>query len=66
MIESITYNTESNKLIVVVLGGEIIEYTQTEKDHYLSRFPDRSLDTISMGWGGLSQIESQVPKDGDE
>jgi hypothetical protein len=47
MIESITYNTESNKLIVVVMGGEIIEYTQTEKDQYLSRFPDRSADTIS-------------------
>jgi hypothetical protein len=50
MIESITFNTEQNKLIVTFENGTIKEYQSTDKMQYLSDFPDRASDIIAMNW----------------
>ncbi len=50
MIESITFNTEQNKLVVAFEDGTTKEYTQADKDAYLADYPDRVADVVAMGW----------------
>jgi hypothetical protein len=49
-LESITYDTENNKLIVTFDDETIKEYTEADKDKYLDDYPDRNADLIAMGW----------------
>lgn len=46
----ITFNTLDNKLIVTFEDGTSNEYTQADKDKYLSDYPDRAADIAAMGW----------------
>jgi hypothetical protein len=48
MIESITFNTAENKLIVTLDDGTLTEYTDATT--YLADHPDREADCIAMGW----------------
>ena len=50
MVESITFNTEQNKLVVTFENGTTKEYTQADKDAYLADYPDRVADVVAMGW----------------
>jgi len=50
MIESISFNTEENKLIVTFEDGTTQEYTQADKEQYLTDYPDRAADVVAMGW----------------
>jgi hypothetical protein len=50
MIDSITFNTAEDKLIVTFEDGTSIEYTQEDKDTYLTDYPDRAADVVAMGW----------------
>lgn len=56
MIERITFNTEENKLIINFEGGTTKEYTQADKDQYLSDNPDRGADLIAMGWVEAAEV----------
>jgi len=49
-IESITFDTGNNKLIVTFEDATTKEYTQADKDQYLADYPNRAADVISMGW----------------
>lgn len=49
-MNAITFNTEESKLIVTFYDETIKEYTQTDKDQYLSDYPDRAADVVAMGW----------------
>jgi hypothetical protein len=48
MIESITFNTAENKLIVTLEDGTTKEYTQA--DEYIADHPTRVADAVAMGW----------------
>jgi hypothetical protein len=48
MIESITFNTSENKLIVTLDDATKIEYTDAAT--YLADHPDRVADCEAMGW----------------
>jgi hypothetical protein len=50
MIETVTFNTAENKLIVTFEDGTTKEYTQTDAAQYIADYPDRVSDVISMGW----------------
>lgn len=50
MVESITFNTLEQNLIVTFEDGTTREYTQADKDQYLSDYPDRAADVVAMGW----------------
>lgn len=52
MIESITFNTAENKLIVTLEDGTSKEYTQA--DEYITDHPTRVADAVAMGWIGGS------------
>ena len=47
-IESITFDTNNNKIVVKLLEGETLEYVSPES--YLNSFPDREEDCLAMGW----------------
>ena len=47
-INSITFNTSENKIIVELTDGSTKEYT--DKNSYLIDYPDRKLDVVTMGW----------------
>ena len=47
-IESITFDTNNNKIIVKLLEGGVLEYISAES--YLISFPDRQEDCLAMGW----------------
>jgi len=48
MVETITFNTEENKLIVTLYDGTVQVYTDAAS--YIADYPDRVADTIAMGW----------------
>jgi hypothetical protein len=50
MIESITFNTGESKLIITFEDETTKEYTQADKDVYISDCPDRAADVVAMGW----------------
>ena len=50
MIDSYTLNWAEQKLIVTFKDGTIKEYTQTDVAQYISDYPDRVSDVISMDW----------------
>ncbi len=50
MIDSYTLNFAENKLIVAFEDGTTQEYTQADKEQYLSAYPDRAADVVAMGW----------------
>ena len=50
MIETITFDTENNKLIVGYQDGTSKEYTKADVAQYLIDNPDRLADITSMGW----------------
>jgi hypothetical protein len=50
---TITFFTPENgeaKIIVTLEDGTIKEYIQFDKNLYLSDYPNREADIISMGW----------------
>lgn len=49
MVETITFDTENNKLIVGYQDGTSKEYNDSAT--YLADFPDRKLDVDAMNWG---------------
>lgn len=50
MPTSITTDFQNNKIIVTFEDDTTKEYTQTEKEQYITDFPDRNLDIVAMGW----------------
>jgi uncharacterized protein (UPF0261 family) len=50
MIDSYTLNWAEQKLIVAFVDGTTREYTQADKDAYLTDYPDRAADVAAMGW----------------
>ena len=50
MIDSYTLNWAENKLIVTFQDGTTKEYTQADKDKYLSDYPSRAADVVAKGW----------------
>ena len=48
MIESITFNTAEDKLIVTLDDATTTEYTDAAT--YLADHPDRAADCLAMGW----------------
>jgi len=48
MVESITFSTAENKLIVLLEDGTIKEYT--DANSYIADFPERVADAVAMGW----------------
>jgi hypothetical protein len=50
MIDSYTLNWADQKLIVTFEDGTTKEYTQADKDAYLTDYPDRASDVVAMGW----------------
>jgi len=50
MVESITFNTDDNKITVTLVDETTKEYTQADKEQYLSDYPDRAADVTAMGW----------------
>lgn len=50
MVDSFTLELISNKLIVTFEDGTTKEYTQADKEQYLSDYPDRAADVVAMGW----------------
>lgn len=49
-MNSITFNTDENKLIVTFEDDTTKEYTQANKEQYLADYPDRAVDVLAMGW----------------
>tara|TARA_R110000823_G_scaffold234047_1_gene360312 strand:- start:155 stop:304 length:150 start_codon:yes stop_codon:yes gene_type:complete len=49
-MNSITFNTAENKLIVTFEDGTTKEYTQADKEQYLADYPDRAADVAAMNW----------------
>jgi len=49
-IESITFNTGENKLVVTFEDDTIKEYEAADANQYLVDYPDRIADIIAMGW----------------
>ena len=50
MIQSITFNTSESKLIIAFNNETTKEYTQADKDQYLTDCQDRAVDVVAMGW----------------
>ena len=50
MVESITFNTDDNKITVTLFDATTKEYLQADKDQYLADYPDRIADIAAMGW----------------
>lgn len=50
MIDSITFNTAEDKIIITFEDATTREYLRSDKDQYLIDFPDRSADVEAMGW----------------
>lgn len=53
MTKKITFLTppdEQHKLVVTFEDDTTEEYTQADKDKYLSDYPDRAADIVAMGW----------------
>ena len=50
MIETITFDTKNDKLVVNHEDGSSKEYTRADVAQYLIDNPDRNDDIISMGW----------------
>lgn len=50
MIKSVTFNTEESKLIITFDDETTHEYTQAEKEQYITDHPDRVADVEAMGW----------------
>lgn len=50
MIESITFDSANNKLIVELDDGTVTTYTNADTTAYLTQFPERETDLIAMGW----------------
>lgn len=48
MVESITFNTGENKLIILFEDGTIKEYI--DRESYITDFPNRAADCDAMGW----------------
>ena len=49
-MNSITFNTTENKLIVTFEDGTTKEYLQADKEQYLADYPDRAADVAAMNW----------------
>ena len=49
-MQSITFNTVENKIIIELDDSSFVEYTQENKEQYLSDYPDRASDIVAMGW----------------
>ena len=47
-MESITFNTAENKIIVELKDGSTKEYTTRES--YVAVYPEREEDATAMGW----------------
>lgn len=47
-MDSITFNTAENKIVVTLTDGT--EQTYTDAASYLADWPDRGADVIAMGW----------------
>jgi hypothetical protein len=50
MIETITFDTENSKIVIVFEDGTSKEYTKANVDQYLIDNPNRLADIASMGW----------------
>jgi len=50
MVETITFNTAEDKLIVTFEDATTQVYLRSDKEQYLLDFPDRSADVEAMGW----------------
>lgn len=50
MIESITFDSANNRLIVELDDGTVTTYTNADTTAYLTQFPERETDLIAMGW----------------
>ena len=48
MIDSITFNTAENKIVVTFEDGNSKDYT--DKQSYLADYPDRVADCDAMNW----------------
>jgi hypothetical protein len=48
MVETITFDTENNRLGVAFEDGTVREYT--DRATYVADFPDREADCDAMGW----------------
>ena len=49
-IESITFDSVNNCIIVTLDNGLVTEYTKADTAAYLAQFPDRVADLQAMGW----------------
>ena len=47
-MDSITFNTTENKIVVTLTDGT--EQTYTNAQSYLADWPNRKADVIAMGW----------------
>jgi hypothetical protein len=47
-IESITYNYEAETLVVTLTDGSVTTYT--DREAYLTDWPDREDDCAAIGW----------------
>jgi hypothetical protein len=50
MIDSITFNTAEDKIIITFEDATTRVYLRSDEDQYLIDFPDRSADVEAMGW----------------
>jgi len=50
MIDSITFNTAEDKIIITFEDATTREYLRPDKDQYIIDFPDRAADVEAMGW----------------
>lgn len=48
-IESITFNTAENKIVVTLPDGTSKEYYDSTS--YIRDYPERKEDCLAMGWG---------------
>lgn len=56
MIQSITFDTENDRIIMRLQDATEHIYTRSEREQYLTDFPDRAADVEAMGW--TSEINS--------
>jgi len=54
-MQSITFNTVENKIIIELDDSSSVEYTKGNKEQYLSDYPDRESDIVAMGWDDVTE-----------
>jgi hypothetical protein len=50
MVDSITFNTAENKIVVTFEDGATKEYLLADKAQYLADYPERTADVLAMNW----------------